>query len=263
MTLFDYSTLLVFGLVSGSFLGMLTYRLPRSLNLGGRSYCDHCKRKLSWRENLPLISYLVFKKCRCGKKIPSRYALIEAVTAGFFVLTGYAYSANLGGGLLETFYSRLGFMALPYLLVIVMVLITLAVVDIERQILPDSLIYILGFIFAVYFILFSHNLLFLHLLWGYLSFLFFLTIYLVTKRRGMGFGDVKLSFVLGSFLGFPQFVIWLFGAFTLGAVAGLILLAVRRAKLGLPIPFGPFLLVSFWLTVFYGEKIAGWYLKLL
>ncbi len=263
MTLFDYLTLLIFGLISGSFLGMLTYRLPRSLHLGGRSYCDHCKRKLLWRENLPLISYLVLKKCRCGKKIPSRYALIEAISAGFFVLTGYAYSANLGGALLETFHSRLGFMALPYLLIIVMVLIALAVVDIERQILPDALIYILGFIFAVYLILFANNLLFSHLLWGYLSFLFFLTIYLVTKHQGMGFGDVKLSFVLGSFLGFPQSILWLFGAFTLGAVAGLILLAVRRAKLGLPIPFGPFLLVSFWLTVFYGEKVIGWYLKLL
>ncbi|TSC89462.1 MAG: leader peptidase (prepilin peptidase) / N-methyltransferase [Microgenomates group bacterium Gr01-1014_5] len=263
MTLFEYLTLLIFGLVSGSFLGMLTYRLPRSLHFGGRSYCDHCKRKLSWSENLPLISYLVLKKCRCGKKIPSRYPLIEAATAGFFVLTGFAYSANINSGFLDTLHSRLGPATLPFLLLIVMVLMALAVIDIERQILPDALVYILGLIFAVYFILFANNLLFSHLLWGYLSFLFFLTIYLVTKRRGMGFGDVKLSFVLGSFLGFEQSILWLFGAFTLGAVAGLILLAVRRAKLGLPIPFGPFLLVSFWLTVFYGEKIVGWYLKLL
>lgn len=261
MTLFEYLALLVFGLVCGSFLGMLTYRLPRSLNFGGRSYCDYCKRKLSWGENIPLFSYLILKNCRCGKKIPSRYAIIEAVTASFFVLTGY--SANLGGDLLETLHSRLGFLALPYLLLIVMALIALAVIDVERQILPDSLIYFLGFIFSVYFLLTTHELLFWHLLWGYLSFLFFLTIYLVTKRRGMGFGDVKLSFVLGSFLGFPQSAVWLFAAFALGAVVGLILLAVKRAKLGAPIPFGPFLLVSFWLTIFYGEKIIAWYLNYL
>lgn len=262
-----YLLLLFFGLAIGSFLGMLTYRLPRGLSITGRSFCDHCQRKISWRENIPLLAYLVLKKCRCGGRIPARYPLIEATTALFFVITAFSYQlqqSTVGQNLLVLQATdSLGFFSLPFFLLIVTLLLALAVIDIEEQILPDILVYILGSLVFGYLIFFTPMAVFSHLLSGYLAFLFFLAIYLATRGKGMGFGDVKLVFVLGGFLGFPGVLLWIFVAFLCGALVGMILLFSGRARLGVPIPFGPFLLFAFWLAIFYGEQVIVWYTGLL
>lgn len=234
--------LVLFGLVAGSFLGMLTYRLPRKLALTGRSFCDHCRRQISWYENIPLLAYFFLRKCKiCHQPIPARYLVIEIMTVIIFVLSGFS----------------------PYLLLVALILLSLAIIDYEHQILPDKLTLLLGlFLLFVVFLLPSPYL-FVHLLWGYLAFLFFLAIYLVSRGRGMGFGDVKLAFVLGTFLGFPGTVVWVFLSFLLGAVVGVFLLLLKRAKLGHEIPFGPFLILGFGGAYFWQETITSWYLNFL
>lgn len=242
MIFFSYFFLLALGCIAGSFLGMLTYRLPRRLPLTGRSFCDHCRRQISWYENLPLAAYFVIKKCRnCQRPISVRYPLIEALTAVLFVLIGYS----------------------PYLLLVSLVLLSLAIIDLEHQILPDHLTLLLGIFLLAPLVLLPSPGLFIHLLWGYLAFLFFLAIYLVTRGRGMGFGDVKLAFVMGAFLGSPGTFVWLFVSFLLGASVGLVLLLTKKAKPRAQVPFGPYLILGFVIAHFWQEEISGWYLGFL
>lgn len=237
--------LFVFGLVFGSFVSMLSYRLPRGIAVSGRSFCDHCLRKIKWYENLPLASYFFLQSCPgCKKRIPLRYPIIEITTALVFVLTG----ASWQGALSADFYL---FLAAS------VVLVSLAVIDFETQTLPDVLVYILGALLLLPLLL-AENLIG-NLLWGYLAFLFFLAIYLATRARGMGFGDVKLSFVLGAYLAFPQVVVWVFLSFLFGAVVGVLLIITGRARLGRPVPFGPFLIFAFYVAVFWAESVLAWY----
>ncbi|OGH17623.1 MAG: hypothetical protein A3F30_02255 [Candidatus Levybacteria bacterium RIFCSPHIGHO2_12_FULL_37_12] len=95
------------------------------------------------------------------------------------------------------------------------------------------------------------------------SFAFFLILYLITKGKGMGFGDVKLAFLLGLVLGFPKIIVALYLAFLTGALAGSILIVWRKKKLKSSIPFGPFLILGSILSIFFGEKILQLVLRLL
>ncbi|MBI2590666.1 MAG: prepilin peptidase, partial [Candidatus Blackburnbacteria bacterium] len=119
-------------------------------------------------------------------------------------------------------------------------------------------------LFTFYFLLsLPSPLLFDHLLWGTVSAGFFLFLFLVTRGRGMGFGDVKLSFVLGSLLGYPASLVWLFLAFLTGGAIGIILILAGKARFGQHIPFGPFLLFAAAVAFGFGEVLFKWYLLLL
>lgn len=246
MTPYIAFALLVFGLALGSFVSMLSYRIPRGLSITGRSFCDHCQKKITWHENIPLLAYFLFKKCRaCNSKIPSRYPIIELLTAALFVLTGLLWPGGLN------------FQLLLFLLAVVL-LLTMTIIDFEHQLLPDMLTYLLGFMLLVPLFIANESI-FPHLLWGYLAFLFFLLIYLLSRGRGMGFGDVKLAFILGATLSLPNVLVWIFLSFFIGALVGVMLLLAGHAKIGKPVPFGPFLMFSFWATVFWGKDIFVWY----
>jgi prepilin signal peptidase PulO-like enzyme (type II secretory pathway) len=236
----------IFGLVAGSFLGMLTYRLPRRLSLAGRSICPHCKNVILWRDNIPLISFfLLFGRCRsCGKKISFRYPIIEFVTLTSFITTAYFWSTQSS----DLFHLFL-------LLLLLLFFLSLSIIDIEHQILPDLLLVLLLFFVILLVLGLPSPTLFINLFVGICAYSFFLFLFLVTKGRGIGFGDVKLAFILGTLLGFPGVIVWLYLSFLIGAAAGLILLLLGYAKLGKPIPFGPFLLFSAWVALLFGEKL--------
>lgn len=251
-----YFLLVILGLVIGSFVGMLTYRLPRGLSLRGRSFCDKCKKPIPWYENIPVFYYLVSGgKCGvCGSRIHWRYPVIELTTAIAFVSTGYLWLHPWGGSLV---------LPLPFLLLLVTSYLLLIITDLEFQILPDEILFVLALLLSLYLLLLPSPMLFQYVLTGFFTFIFFLFLYLITSGRGMGFGDVKMVFILGSFLGFPTILVWLFLSFLTGALAGIILLLLGRAKLGRPIPFGPFLLINAWVAMFWGNAIFQWYTKLL
>lgn len=239
----------IFGAFLGSFLNVLIDRLSTDRPfVNGRSYCEHCKKTLQPRDLIPLVSYLLLKgKCRyCKKKIPFRLFFVELLTGITFVLLSLLY--------LNHFYSL---PATILLAVILFCFIGIFFADIVYGIIPDLLVFI-SVLAVVSYILIMHLPLFIHLASGLGAMLFFLALFAVTRGRGMGFGDVKLSFVLGVLLGFPGIIVGLYLAFLTGAGVSIILVICRKLKFfGSTIPFGPFLVASTVIALFWGDIILS------
>lgn len=245
--------LLVLGLIFGSFVNVLIYRLPLGLSIMGRSYCPKCKTKISWYDNIPLLAFIFLKgKCRhCNGKISFQYPVIEAITAlGFIGL--YLYFINLGTA---------GFSYLIFLLLVFIIILPIFVTDLIHQIVPDELVYS-GIILVFAFLLLTDSqLIFSSLFAGFISASFLLLIHLATRGKGMGLGDVKLAVFIGLFLGLGKLIPWLYLSFLTGAFTGIILILVKKAKFGKPIAFGPFLILGMACAYFWGEKLIGLFIK--
>lgn len=246
-------SIFILGLVVGSFLSAFTYRWPKGISIArGRSLCPHCKKTISWYDNIPLLSFLILRgKCRnCGKKISLRYPLIELSTASLFVLVNVVHPftllANEVGQALLT----------PYYLLLTSALIAIFITDFESMLIPDNLVYLLlGII--LFLLLFSSNDNFYKiLLTGFVVSFVFLLLHLITRGRGMGLGDVKLVLPLGIILGWPNVIIWLFLSFVIGAVVGIVLISFKKASFGKQIAFGPFLILAFFITLFWGKLLV-------
>lgn len=250
------------GLIVGSFLGMLTYRLPRNLGFLGRSFCDNCKKQIRWLENIPLFSYFVLGGlCRnCKRKISWRYPLLETTTSAIFVLSFYFWRQEQNSFIF--FLNRyLSYFSLWAFLILAALAIALLFIDLEKMILPDTLVTLFGAVSLAVLFFYPSPTLFQNLFWGAVISCFFLLIYLFSGGRGMGFGDIKLAFVVGLLFGYPESLVWLFLAFFLGAGVGILLLLLKKAKFGQQVPFGPYLLVSFFITAFWADSILGWYIN--
>ncbi len=228
--------LLVLGLVIGSFLGALSYRLPRGIDINhGRSFCETCKKQIRWYDNIPLLSYLILGgKCRdCHKKISPREPLIELASAIIFVFVGF----NIIN------------------LILAAILITIFVIDLEHQIIPDELVYIGIFVLILSFLISNNQLIFVNLLAGFISALILLFLNIVTDGKGMGLGDVKLALLIGSIVGINLFFVWLLYSFVSGAIVGIILIITKKATLKYKIAFGPFLIIGLVLTIYFGNSL--------
>lgn len=252
--------LIAVGLITGSFLGALTYRLPRGESiLSGRSKCDHCHSTIAWRDNIPLLAYLYLQgKCRrCGKKISLRYPAIELTTALVFAASGFFLEkcSPLLQSPLCSWSSSLGFWVYPFLIILSSIMIGIFIIDLETKIIPDELS-LTGFLLVFVFLIFSKATYFAYLLSGLGTALFLLLIHLVTGGKGMGLGDVKLALFLGAFLGWPYSLVWLFLSFVIGAVVGTALIILGKAKFGKQIPFGPFLIFSAFLVLFFSDYLT-------
>lgn len=261
-----YTFIFILGAVMGSFLSAFTYRVTRNVSvLKGRSYCPNCKKKISWYDNVPIISYILLKgRCRnCKKRISIRYPLLELSTGLLFVgmflkalecsLLPRCLSCDFG---LVCSWTNFNFI-FGYVLVLILMLILVSVfiIDIEEMIIPDIIIFRGFFVFYIlYAILFSEDL-FNFLLSGFLAGFFILMLHLVTKGRGMGLGDVKFAILGGFILGYKMTMLWLFIAFIIGAFVGLMLIFLKKAKFGKQIPFGPFLVISFIIVIFFGPEL--------
>lgn len=226
--------LFILGLVFGSFFSAYSFRFPKGISiLKGRSFCDNCGKKISWYNNIPLLSFLwLFGRCsECKKRISFRYPLIELSTGIGFLL--------IGPNIIN--------------LAIFSILLLIFVIDFENQIIPDELTFLgLGILLLFNFSLSA-------LFSGLICACFLLLIHLVTRGRGMGLGDVKFA-ILGGYLVDLKFSpIWFFLAFLTGAIVGIILILGKKAKLKQKIAFGPFLIVAIPLTLLYGEKILTWF----
>jgi leader peptidase (prepilin peptidase)/N-methyltransferase len=242
--------LLVAGLVFGSFVSALTYRYPRGLSVvKGRSFCPKCKRQIAWLDNIPLLSFLILGgKCRdCRKKISWRYPVVEFATAMGFVIIGY-FATTLQGGSFKG-------VTLFYSLAIFIILISIFIVDLEHRIIPDDFVFWGIFISVVYSLFIIPDSLFTSFLAGFLSGLLLLIIFLLTKGRGMGLGDVKFAVLGGLIIGIKLFYVWLMLAFLTGGATGIILILVRKARFKSKIAFGPFLIVGLGLAILFGNAI--------
>ncbi|HXK32331.1 MAG TPA: prepilin peptidase, partial [Candidatus Paceibacterota bacterium] len=153
MNLFFTLFIFVFGLVIGSFLNCLIYRLETGGNfLKGRSFCPHCKHILSWQDLIPVFSFLFLKrKCRyCEKPISSQYPLVELFTGFLFVLVlNFVFKIQL--------FSFENILSLLFLIVISCFLIVIFVFDLKHYIIPDKVVYpaiILSIIYIIFYLLF-------------------------------------------------------------------------------------------------------------
>lgn len=268
--MFVYLILFILGLIVGSFLSVVIYRettdLPTSSKskllswlpswVAGRSRCDYCQNQLIWFENIPLISYVLQKgKCRkCGKKIPFAYPLFELFTALEFVWVYWLIQRFAFFQQMEGSYS---FLALGFWLFVFSLSIVLSIIDIKIGILPDSLI-VVGSCVAVLRLLITGRYEFI--IAGIGLSLFFLSLYLLTGGKGIGFGDVKLAFFIGVVLGWWQWIlVAMFVAFLTGAIVGVILIMLRKKTMKSAIPFGPFLLGGMLVAKLFGEVVWFWY----
>jgi prepilin signal peptidase PulO-like enzyme (type II secretory pathway) len=257
-----YLFVFILGLVVGSFLNCVIYRLETGESfLKGRSYCPHCKHILSWKDLIPIFSFLILKgKCRyCRKPISLQYPLVELFTGILFAFTTY----NLQPTTLQQT------LILYYQLFVFSCLVIIFVFDLKHYLIPDKVIYpaiTLTLLYQFFNIWnFGHWDLFgiWSLVLGILPSLFFLAIILISHETWMGFGDFKLSILMGIILGWPKILVSLFFAFFIGAIVGLILIFLKRKTMKSQIPFAPFSVSGTFLAMFFGERIIDWYLNLI
>ncbi|OHA68828.1 MAG: hypothetical protein A3J68_02365 [Candidatus Wildermuthbacteria bacterium RIFCSPHIGHO2_02_FULL_48_16] len=251
----------LFGLVVGSFLNSVIYRLGKGESaLKGRSYCPQCKHPLSWQDLIPLLSFALLQgKCRyCKAHISWQYPLVELATGIVFVVLYNLVSLSFS----QVF-------QVPYFFAVASLLVVIFVYDLKHYLIPDKILYpAIGLVLAwrafEILNLESWDLFRIsNLGYSILPTLFFLAIFLVSRGTWMGFGDVKLALFMGLFLGWPNVLVALFVAFTLGAAVGVALILLKKKGLRSQVPFGPFLIGGTFAALFFGEAIAHWYLDLL
>lgn len=271
--------LFIFGLIIGSFLNVLIVRYDpgkRILRwgvLGGRSRCMQCLRQLAWYELVPIASFCALRgKCKtCGVGISLQYPIVELLSGFIMLLPLY-------------------FVKMPLLMVIIWIIalfvfVLIAAIDLRLSVIPDGaniMLALLGvgniiahFVYRGsallpssfierYSLLFGmpQSLIASHVVGGVVGMLVFGIIVAATKGKGMGMGDVKLGGALGLLFGYPDIVLIIGLAFTIGAMTGIILMIVSQKKLKDAIPFGPFLVLGATLTMVYGDRIIEWYLQL-
>lgn len=254
----------VIGLVFGSFLNVVIYRLKNDRNIiSGRSFCPKCKTQLKWPDLIPIFGFVwLYGHCRyCRKKISWQYPIVEILSG--FIWVGVFYKVF---GFQPPFVPPLikgglgGFLNFIYYVFILSSLLIIAVYDFKWRIIPDKIIYpaiVAVLIFNLLEILKYQNIaIFLWPLFtASFAFLFFFLIYFFSKGRAMGLGDGKLAFLIGLFLN-PLLAVLAFTlAFILGAVFGIILIGLGKKTFKSQIAFGPFLALGVFLVIFFSDFI--------
>ena len=275
------------GLLIGSFLNVVAYRVPAKISLLRESRCPHCDAAIKPWHNVPVLGWIALggKCANCKAPISARYPIVEAVTGiAFAVVTWWglvAYEGLLGMNLSE-------YLLLPTVdgtvqpadvwavgLVIAAFLyfaaisIVLTLIDLDTHRLPNSIVLpsylVAGILFTVAAWLTGE--------WGLLlgagvgMAVLYLFYFLLRAARpgGMGGGDVKLAGVIGIYLGWlgwGALAVGAFAAFLYGGVFGIALMLLRRAGRKTAIPFGPWMILGAWTGVFAGEAVGKWYVNL-
>ena len=276
----------VLGLLVGSFLNVVIYRVPVMLErewrqqcaeladpaaaeapppprfnlIVPRSKCPKCQAPISALQNIPVLSYLVLRgRCAgCGAPISARYPLIEALTGllSGLVAWKFGYGAAAVAALVLTWF-----------------LIALTFIDVDTQLLPDSMTLPLLWVGLTVsaFLMPSTSLSLpveLHdsvvgALAGYLSLWSIYQLFkLLTGKEGMGYGDFKLLAAIGAFLGWRMLLPTVLCAAAVGAAVGIVILTLKRQGRGVPIAFGPFLSAAGWLMMMWGPELVHGYLGL-
>jgi leader peptidase (prepilin peptidase)/N-methyltransferase len=242
-----------FGAIVGSFMNVVIHRVPLGSSIvWPSSACPHCRRELSWYENIPVVSFLVLRaRCRtCKGPISVRYPFVEALTSAFFVLAWWYYGP---GALLA---SRLVFGCL---------LLVLFAIDLEHQLLPHA-ITITGIVVGVIFSLFTEPGWIDALLGAALGAGMLYGIAFAWERfrhqQALGGGDPPMLAMIGAFVGWKMVLGTLMMASLLGTVLGVALIAMRRASMASKLPFGCFLAIGAAAAATIGPQLLAWYLGL-
>ncbi len=271
------SIIFVIGLMIGSFLNVVIYRLPVMMQRGWKkecleyleleqpeddnepfnltlplSRCPGCNTAIKPYQNIPVISYLFLQgKCaNCKVHISLRYPLIESFTGivSAIVAWHFGYSVEMLFALLLTWS-----------------LIALSFIDIDHQLLPDSInfpLLWLGLFLSLFSIFTDPNSSIIGALAGYLSlWMVYQGFKLVTGKEGMGYGDFKLLAVFGAWLGWQYLPLIILVSSLVGAVIGVSMILFVKRDRNIPIPFGPYLAVAGWIALLWGDQINNLYLN--
>lgn len=268
------------GLIVGSFLNVVIYRLPIMmqnswhkecvdyLQIDSRqtgnpapfnlalplSHCPHCKTPIKPQYNLPIISYIVLKgRCvACGNPISKRYPFIEALTAVLSIIV----SVHFGFGL-PCFFA----------LLLTWSLVALCFIDIDHHLLPDAIsqpLLWIGLLLSLFNVYTDSQSSIMGAVSGYVSLRLFYHIFkFLTGKEGMGFGDFKLFALFGAWLGWQFLPQIIFISSTLGAISGITMVLFSKRDANIPIPFGPYLGLAGWIALIWGQKLNDWYLNLM
>jgi leader peptidase (prepilin peptidase) / N-methyltransferase len=238
----------LFGLVIGCFLNVVIHRVPiRQSIVWPSSRCPSCGERIKSLDNLPVLSYLILRgRCRsCKARISRRYPLVEAVTGILFALAAYEFGLSL---------------SLAWALVPIAALVVLAGTDLEHRLLPNAIVgpaVVVGFllsatvdpdgwwVYPVSAVAVAAGLFALALAYP----------------GGLGMGDVKMSGMLGAFMG-PYAALAVFTGALVGALVGGVLMVTGAIQCGSALPFGAFLALAGVLTLFLGQDVWSWYLRL-
>lgn len=239
----------IFGAAIGSFLNVCIYRIPDNESIiKPLSRCPHCKTPIRFYDNIPIISFLILKgKCRdCGAKISWRYPLVEFITGLFALLLFIKFGFSL------QFLAAFVFTA---------VLIIITFIDLDHQIIPDVLtlpgipIFLLAGIFIMKFP--WHEALIGVLIGGGVLFTIAFVYEKLTKREGMGGGDIKLLGMIGGFFGWKALIFILLVSSLGGAIIGIALMIIKKQDMKYAVPFGPFLAAAAVAYIFWGEEFMS------
>jgi len=253
-----YVFLAIFGLIIGSFLNAVIYRMYSGDSIvKDRSKCVHCQHQLGAIDLVPFLSWVFLKaKCRyCQKKISWQYPAVELVTAILFIL-GYLVLVPVSGGF--------SFIILaPYILYLIATsfLIVIFVFDHLHQLILDKVTVPLMIIAIIFIFVLKLNWS-EHLLAGVAGAAWFGWQYAISKGKWIGGGDIRLGAVMGLLLGWPGLLVALFLAYILGAIVSIYLLISKKSERGSQIAFGTFLSFATVVTWLYGDQLLGWYLGL-
>ncbi len=249
---------LLLGLLIGSFLNVVIWRVPRGESIvSPPSACPECGHEIRWYDNIPVISWLVLRgKCRdCGAPISGRYPLVELGTGLLF-----GYMAWIFGYSWE----------LPAFLYLAAISVALGLIDLDVKRLPN-LIVLPSYLVAGALLLLPAFVTpawdsYLNAWLGAVALFGFYFLLAFIYPAGMGFGDVKLAGVLGLYLGWlgwGSLIVGGFLGFLLGALVGVAMMIGRRAGRKTMIPFGPFMLVGALIAIGAGDAVTDWYVGLL
>lgn len=248
----------IVGLAIGSFLNVVIYRVPEGISLMGRSFCPKCQHRIREYDNVPVLGWLLLRgKCRdCQAPISPRYPLVEAFTGLSWAVVSY--------------YVGYSWMLIP-LLILLSCSIALAMIDFDTLRLPNSIVLFTTVTVGAGVILntvieSNYENLFRAALGAVALGMFYFVFWFFSGGRALGFGDVKLAPILGfvtAYYSWGVLVTATAAAWTLGAIIGIIGMAVGKFTRGKQIPFGPYLLAGVWIGLAFGDVLSGWYLSLM
>jgi len=256
--------LALLGLCFGSFVNAAVWRIKNNKDfVNGRSECTHCHKQLKWQDLVPVFSWLFLKgKCRyCKKPISLQYPLVELAVASIFIISYCAWPSLL--------ISVADWSIFSLWLVSIVLLAILFVYDLRWFLLPDKIMYPLigiGIVIATIRIFAADNsalaLLDIAIAVAILSGLY-LALFMVSKGRWIGFGDVKLGLYLGLALGSAKnALLCLFLANIIGCLIVVPAMLMGKLRRDSHVPFGPFLIVAFIVAMLWGDRIVDWYISL-
>ncbi len=243
----------VFGTIVGSFLNVVSLRFNTGVGIGGRSKCMNCGNTLTWKELVPLFSFMIQKgSCKkCKTKISWQYPLIEFIAGAIFVLIFYTFPPVSYVSAIQT---------LLYVL-ITCILIVISVYDVKHKVIPDQFSYTFSFLALLSIFIGGASYFHIPSIWSLLAGPIlaapFALIWLLSKGTWMGLGDAKLMLGIGWLLGIGAGINATVISFWIAAIASIVWLFVtyKKFKPRTEIPFGPYLILGMYLVLLFKIQV--------